>query len=496
MTTQGEPLRVTAIAGTAELGGAERVLLDFANRAFEHDIALKVLFPANGPLVGILNKIGVPAEVVPAPTSLQHGFRRGQWYRPSSLAGMLLWSRRLRRHPFVLEADVIYTVAFRAHVAATWGGLHPVVWHLHKFPPVAARGTWLGTARKRPARLIANSEAVAEGWGENRERGKGKGEEDRTPGSGKRETGGRGHVTVIHNGVNLDRFHPRERSYWIHDQLGIPRGHRLVGMPAVYARWKGHFEVIAAFEQICEEFPDTHLVIVGGSIYDTDAEHQFGEELRQVTGEFRVVVSGGQEGVAGRGDKGKGKGEKGKEKEKGKRERGKEPERERGGKGERGPRDEPDSERMRNGGYAEMVQAGIPNVHLLPFQREIEKAYPEFDLAVHYSLRPEPFGRVVLEAMACAVPIVAAGEGGPVEVLGEGIGPRREAGWLAEPRNPAALARIFRSALSLPTDVLRSIGMAGRRRAEDHFSARTFAGKVAEVLREAGVGRGTTDPYV
>jgi glycosyltransferase involved in cell wall biosynthesis len=475
VTTQGEPLRVTAIAGTAELGGAERVLLDFANRAFEHDIALKVLFPADGPLVGILNKIGVPAEVVPAPASLHHGFRRGQWYRPGSLAGMLLWSRRLRRHPFVVEADVVYTVAFRAHVAATWGGLRPVVWHLHKFPPAAARGIWLRTARKRPARLIANSEAVAEGWGENREKGKGKAEKNRTAGSGKRETGGSGHVRVIHNGVNLDRFHPRERSHWIHDQLGIPHKHRLIGMPAVYARWKGHFEVIAAFEQIREEFPDTHLVIVGGSIYDTEAEHRFGKELRQVTGEFRVVVSGEQERVAGSG-KGKEQRAAGSAK--------------RAGGARKQPRDGSD------GGYAEIVQAGIPNVHLLPFQREIEKAYPEFDLAVHYSLRPEPFGRVVLEAMACAVPIVAAGEGGPIEIVGDGIGPRREAGWLAEPRNPTALARIFRSALSLPTDVLSSIGAAGRTRAEDHFSARAFAGKVAKVLRDAGVGWGATDPYV
>lgn len=469
VTTRGEPLRVTAIAGTAELGGAERVLLDFANRAFEHDIALKVLFPADGPLVGILNKIGVPADVVPAPTSLHHGFRRGQWYRPGSLAGMLRWSRRLRRHPFVRDADVIYTVAFRAHVAATWSGLRPVVWHLHKFPPQAARRIWLRTARTTPARLIANSQAVAEAWGGTREAG-----------SGKREVGG--HVTVIHNGVNLDRFHPRDRSYWIHDQLGIPHEHRLIGMPAVYARWKGHFEVIAAFEQIRDEFPTAHLVIVGGSIYDTDAEHRFGAELRQVTGEFRVVVSGEQERVVGSGKEDARRVARNVKREAGRGERGA------GGRGESGDEG--------NGGYAQMVRAGISHVHLLPFQREIEKAYPEFDLAVHYSLRPEPFGRVVLEAMACAVPTVAAGEGGPVEVLGEGIGPRREAGWLAEPRNPTALARIFRSALSLPTAVLRSIGTAGRIRAEDHFSARAFAGKVAEVLREAGVGRGTTIPYL
>ena len=73
----------------------------------------------------------------------------------------------------------------------------------------------------------------------------------------------------------------------------------LIGTPAVYPRWEGHFEVIADFERIRDEFPDTHLGIVGGSIHDTEAEHRFGEELRQVTGEFQIVVSGEVERAAG-----------------------------------------------------------------------------------------------------------------------------------------------------------------------------------------------------
>ncbi len=124
----------------------------------------------------------------------------------------------------------------------------------------------------------------------------------------------------------------------------------------------------------------------------------------------------------------------------------------------------------------------LPRVHLLPFQSKIENTYPEFDFAVHYSTRPEPFGRVIVEAMACGIPVIAANEGGPVEILGEGIGERREAGWLAEPRNPTALANTLRSALQLPTDVVRSIGEAGRRRAEDFYSWRRFAAEVTEVL--------------
>jgi glycosyltransferase involved in cell wall biosynthesis len=418
------PLSVTALAGTAELGGAERVLLDFANRAFEHEIALRVITPMDGPLVGILNRIGVPAEVLPASPALVRGFRRERWFLPSPMFGLYRWAGSLSRHRWTADADVVYSVAFRTHLAARLGRLSPVVWHLHRFPPRPGQRYWLSAARNGPTRLIANSEIVAQSW---------------RPALGDEGDGRR--LSVIHNGVNLDRFRPRESTGWIHDRLGLPRGHRLIGMPALFARWKGHLEVLRAFERIAGEFPDVHLVIVGGSTYQTDAEHRYGQQLKRVTGEFRVVTA---EVLEAR-------------------------------------------ERADAGDASEGLQPprSHPRVHMLPFQREIELAFPEFDLTVHYSVRPEPFGRVVLESMACAIPVVAAAEGGPLEILGAESGARREAGWLAPPRSPEALATVLRTALSLPPSELHAIGGAGRVRAEDHFSSRTFAGHVAGVLREA-----------
>ena len=278
--------------------------------------------------------------------------------------------------------------------------------------------------------------------------------------------GGRGgyrHTTVVPNGINLDRFKPGERSFWIHDRLGIPHDHRLVGMPAVFARWKGQIEVIEAFSHVADEFPKVHLVIVGGSIYDTLAEREFGRELeielnRVATGEWAVVgvPSAGDLGVV---EGGRAEGRK-------------------GGRGEGGLGDAPTPEGV--GG-----PSLLPRVHLFPFQAKIERVFPEFDLALHYSLRPEPFGRVIVEAMACGIPVVAANEGGPKEILGEGSGTRREAGWLAEPRTPKALAEVLRGALSLPIDEMLEIGQAGRRRAEDHYSWRQFAVDVAGVLKTA-----------
>jgi glycosyltransferase involved in cell wall biosynthesis len=202
----------------------------------------------------------------------------------------------------------------------------------------------------------------------------------------------------------------------------VNREARLIGMPAVFARWKGQLQVLDAFEQVQGDLPDVHLVLVGGSIYDTMAEREYGEQLgREIA--RRTSRAGGR-------------------------------------------------------------------VHLLPFQREVEHVYPEFDVVVHYSLRPEAFGRVVVEAMACGTPVIAAGEGGPVEILGASGDARQAGGWLVEPRSPEKLGMALHRALTLGGDALREIGDAGRRRAEDLFSARRFAREVAEVLRGRVQGEG------
>jgi len=242
--TAGAPLRVTTLAASAQLGGTERVLLDFANRAFEHDIALRVITPRGGPLVDILNKIGVPAEVVPAPERMLKGSQQfGQlWSLPAAVLSLIGWSRRVAEHPFVRDAQVIYTISFKTHLAAAFARLHPVVWHLHEFPPPTTGAFWRWLSRRVPEAMIANSEAAGEAW-QPGERGKGKGE--RSASRGKTIPHSPFPIpVVVHNGVNLDRFKPRERTGWIHDELKIPRERRLIGMPAVFARWKGQVEVM------------------------------------------------------------------------------------------------------------------------------------------------------------------------------------------------------------------------------------------------------------
>ena len=56
-------------------------------------------------------------------------------------------------------------------------------------------------------------------------------------------------------------------------------------------------------------------------------------------------------------------------------------------------------------------------VHFIPFQRDIASCLSDLDVLVHASLKPEPFGRVVIEAMAVGIPVIAARGGGVPEIV-------------------------------------------------------------------------------
>lgn len=74
-------------------------------------------------------------------------------------------------------------------------------------------------------------------------------------------------------------------------------------------------------------------------------------------------------------------------------------------------------------------------VRWLGFQRDIASIIAAADVLVHCSTRPEPFGLVILEAMASGTVVVSANRGAPAEILENGL-----TGILTPPNNPRALA--------------------------------------------------------
>ena len=80
------------------------------------------------------------------------------------------------------------------------------------------------------------------------------------------------------------------------------------------------------------------------------------------------------------------------------------------------------------------------------FVEDMEQEYARLDIAIHASTIPEPFGQVVLEAMAAGVPVIAADEGGPAEVIVSGVD-----GILVSPRDEIALAQAMNELATDPT---------------------------------------------
>jgi glycosyltransferase involved in cell wall biosynthesis len=89
------------------------------------------------------------------------------------------------------------------------------------------------------------------------------------------------------------------------------------------------------------------------------------------------------------------------------------------------------------------------------FQKNVADFVAMVDIVVHASVLPEPFGRVVLEAMACRKPVIGARAGAIPEIIDEGV-----TGLTFPPGDADALADAISTLLKDPGRV-RRMGDAG-----------------------------------
>ncbi len=93
-------------------------------------------------------------------------------------------------------------------------------------------------------------------------------------------------------------------------------------------------------------------------------------------------------------------------------------------------------------GFAAVLQRDVARAGLadrIQFDgvvRDVGALLDQSDIVVHCSINPEPFGQVIIEAMAAGVPVIACDAGAPPSIIADGVDGR-----LVPPGDSAALAR-------------------------------------------------------
>lgn len=112
------------------------------------------------------------------------------------------------------------------------------------------------------------------------------------------------------------------------------------------------------------------------------------------------------------------------------------------------------------------------------FVSQVELYYCAVDIVVHASIEPEPFGRVIIEAMAAYKPIVAANDGGPKELIEHG-----ETGFLVDPKDKQEMANLMNS-LAISSELRGEISSTALKYALKGFSKENTAQKISRIYKD------------
>lgn len=174
-----------------------------------------------------------------------------------ALAGTRLASA-LRRRLAALGLGIVHTNTLKTHLVASVaarGERLPLIWHVRDILQGGAARVWLLRAGRlaRP-RIIAISQAVAAQF-----------------------AGAGLDITLIHNGVPLDRFTPGPPAEALRRELGLCAADEVVCIVGRLTPWKGHPGLLEALSIVARSRPQVRLVVVGEVAF---WDRAYGEQLR------------------------------------------------------------------------------------------------------------------------------------------------------------------------------------------------------------------------
>ena len=107
--------------------------------------------------------------------------------------------------------------------------------------------------------------------------------------------------------------------------------------------------------------------------------------------------------------------------------------------------------------HQQVEELGLKDrVFFLGFRSDIPQLISLCDLIVHTSTAPEPFGRVIVEAMLCGKPVIATAAGGATELI-----ENERTGWLTPPGDVSQLGATIEHCRQKQTKT-QAIALAGK----------------------------------
>jgi len=127
--------------------------------------------------------------------------------------------------------------------------------------------------------------------------------------------------------------------------------------------------------------------------------------------------------------------------------------------------------------HQQVKALGLENrVKFLGFRSDVPQLMAACNLVAHTSTAPEPFGRVIVEAMLCGTPVVAAKAGGAIELVQNGVN-----GFLVTPEQPLELAQVINTCLQ-ETEITATVANQAKNMASQRFDVATINQQIAQLL--------------
>ena len=261
---------------SAEMYGADKVLLDLIKRLDTSKYMPYVILPSDGVLVDALKKENISVEILPYP------IMRRKYFNPKGVIqyvyGLIKYTNEIAEIAKKKNINLIHT-----NTAATFEGslvsrkLHvPQLWSIHEIiiSPQLMYKVTSKLISNYASTTITDSEAVkqhleASGYFQGK------------------------NIKVIYNGVDSGRFKPDNDCSYLYDEWDIPRGAHVIGMMGRVNRHKGQADFLYAANIIMKEYPDVYTVFVGSAFEGEEwREKELADAIDQSPYKDRIINKG------------------------------------------------------------------------------------------------------------------------------------------------------------------------------------------------------------